>query len=93
MLAAFGPAVLPQPISYADWFGLWLNLERVWLQQSVAVARGVAWAMGKDEIPKQAFEAIAATEAEASYMDWHENIFRAAARGLRHMEQQRGYAS
>ena len=67
-------------MSYPDFVGLWLNVDRVRLQQAVAVSRGMGLAGGTDDVPNEYLEAMTRTPEEADALAWETNLPRLKAR-------------
>lgn len=78
MLAAY-PGLRHECADYAEWVGLWLNIDRTRLQLAIGVWRGYAVAMSTGKIPKPWFDAMATYPEQANEMEYVTNLERLAA--------------
>lgn len=76
LTAAYG-WMMGRPPTFAEWYGLSLHLGRVEMRKAVAVCRGMGLTRG--EVGKAYFDAIAADEAEAAYLEYSTNSQRMIA--------------
>jgi hypothetical protein len=65
MLAAYGPVVLTEPLTYEQWVGLWLNLPRQSARQTWSAYEALRMALTNDPISPEAVEAVADSPEEA----------------------------
>lgn len=68
------------PLSYEEYVGLVLNLDRVWLIQSINAARGAALANGSDDLDRAWADALAVDPAEVDEILFQANKARMEAR-------------
>ncbi len=81
MLAAYGDCALRgRTLSYAEWYGLWLNLDRVHDRQAAILCAGVAAGMGDNRLPENWFDALARFEPQAGPAAYAANAARMLAR-------------
>lgn len=67
-------------LSYADYVGLVLNLDRVWLIGAINAARGTALASGTDDLDRVWADALAVDPAEVDEILFQANKARMEAR-------------
>lgn len=77
MVAAYGPGV--EKLPYELYTQLWLNLERQRLRRASEVALGLG-ATGSKPLPREWFEALTLTKAEADEMQYRSDSERQDAR-------------
>jgi len=82
MLAAYGSGILAgrPPLTYEDWVGLWLNLDRVQRRQAVAVAEGTVAASSPRDLEFSWADAVALLEESAEDLHYRINAERSTAR-------------
>ena len=77
-IAAYG--ILPQPIDYADFCGLYWNIPRVRLQRALQVTRGMGILHSLDDLPDEWFDADALDSAQVEDLKFETNAERLEAR-------------
>lgn len=81
MLAAYGSGILlSESLSYSDWVGLWLNLDRVHKRHAVSVAEGTVAGQSSRGLEVQWADALAMVEEVVEYLHYEINAGRATAR-------------
>lgn len=82
MLAAYGSGILPAhaDLTYADWVGLWLNLERVRKRQAIAVAEGTVAGSSANGLDSSWADALALVDEVVEMLHHDINAARATAR-------------
>lgn len=81
MLAAYGSGILPPgSLSYSDWVGLWLNLDRVRKRQAISVAEGTVAGSSAAGLDISWADALATVDEMVSVLHHDINAARATAR-------------
>jgi hypothetical protein len=66
-------------MSYEEEVGLWLNLEIPWTRMAVAVTKGIQYALGGGDLPREVFEAIALVPEQVDDLEYETNAARKTA--------------
>lgn len=82
MLTTYGSGLLVgrQPLGYADWVGLFLNLDRLQRRQAVAVAEGMVTGSGTSDLDSSWADAVAQWPEEVPPIHFGINAERQSAR-------------
>ncbi len=75
--------VMPTPLDYLGFVGLWLHMDRVCLRRALATARAMGLVLGNQvEVDRAYFDAEARCEAEIDDMAFSANTARSRQRDL-----------
>lgn len=84
MLSAYGGLSLrgSSPLNYEDWFGLWLNLDRVRYQRAIEAAIGLSAALTAEELPPGYYDGICPLAEQVEDVQGEDELDRAIARKM-----------
>lgn len=81
LLAAYGSGLLGRrEVGYADWVGLWLNLDRVRKQGAIAIAEGLVAGQSLEGLDISWADALARVDELVEHLHYEINAARSTAR-------------